>query len=139
MRLKVSLTTIFLASFLFLFSVSPVLAAPCAPGVASTTCEPPTLPQLEQLSVQVIGFVWVITGIVFFAIFVYNGYLYMFNKVEDAKKRMMQWIIGLLLILFSQPLITTVMRTMISDQSECYASLREPTFTFFFPQVCTTK
>lgn len=126
--------------------MAPVLAEQCAPGVTPASCpigsigcvpcEPQTLPELEGLVVQLIGFIWIMTGVVFFGLFIFNSYLYMFNKVEDAKKKMNQWIIGLLLILFSQPIVATVMKMIIREDTQCYESLRQPGFTFFFPQVC---
>jgi hypothetical protein len=146
MRLKFFLKTIILASFLFVFLISPTFAAQCAPGVTPrdcgintkncVPCEPESLPQLEIIAVQVIGLIYVLTGIIFFAIFIYNSYLYMFNHIEDSKKRMIQWIIGFLMIMFSQPIVATVMDVLIDDSTDCYSELQQPGFTFFFPQVC---
>jgi hypothetical protein len=146
MRLKIYFKIIFLASFLAIFFFGNVYAVKCAPGVtplpcpSGTTCaacEPEALPKLEEIVVQLIGLIWGLSGIAFTGIFIYNAYLYMFNKIEDAKKRMVQWLIGLLLILFSQPIVATVMKTMIPSGNTCYDSLRQTSFTFFFPQVCT--
>jgi hypothetical protein len=146
MRLKYFLKTIILASFLFVFILNPVFAEQCAPGVTPRDCgvntkdcipcEPPSLPSLELLGVRVIGVVYVLTGIIFFGIFIYNSYLYMFNNVENAKKRMIQWIIGFLMIMFSQPIVATVMDVMINSDAQCFESVKDPGFTFFFPQVC---
>ena len=128
MRPKSTIKILILA-FVVLISIFPLLsssvyAVDCGPGVTPAPCgtdtfcrpcDPPTLPNLELFAVQVIGVIWGLTGIIFFVLFIYNAYLYMFNKVEDSKKRMTQWIIGLLMILFAQPLVSTMMRLIISD------------------------
>jgi len=153
MRPKNFFKKIFLASFvLFALAFSlmaPAFAEDCQPGVTPLPCpsgaefcrpcDPPSLPHLEVIAVEALGFVWVMTGIIFFGLFVYNSYLYMFNKVEDSKKRMVQWVIGLIMILFAQPLIATVMETIIDKNTQCFEELRQPTFTFFFPTVCETN
>ena len=153
MRPKSKLKLVILASLVcislaIVFS-GQVHAVACGPNVTPIVCssadkycrpcDPPALPDLELFAVQTLGVVWGLTGIAFFGLFIYNAYLYMFNKVEDAKKRMTQWIIGLLMILFAQPVVSTVMKLIVSDTTTCYAELRQPSFTFFFPNVCTDE
>jgi hypothetical protein len=122
------------------------MAIECAPGITPAVCpsgqvcrpcDPPSLPQLEIVGARAIGLVWVFAGVAFFGLFVYNGYLYMFNRIEDSKKRMIQWIIGLLMILFSQPLVATVMGTLLAPDNNCYQELQGVNLTFFFPNACT--
>lgn len=150
MRPKSKIKLLILASVVFLFSLTlftsvasavecgiNVTPTVCPSGTFCRPCDPPSLPNMELFIVQALGVVWALTGLIFFGLFIYNSYLFMFNKIEDSKKRMVQWIIGLLMILFAQPLVATVMKLIITDKSTCYEELRQPTFTFFFPNICT--
>jgi hypothetical protein len=40
-------------------------------------------------------------------------------------------------LLFLFPIVNTILKAFVTDQSICYSELRDPTFQFIFPNVCT--
>src|SRR3989344_4537917 len=114
----------------------------CPPGNVSAECNPPTFRQLEFTLVRLIYALWGFSGVIFLALMLYNGYLYMFSggdeeKIREAQKRMVQWLVGIFLIFLSVPIVSTVMKIFIGD-GICYGQLQDPGFTFFFYDVCTS-
>jgi len=141
----------------FMFFVSPILttnarfdakaqdivSTPCPVDFVDPNCEPPRIQSLEIIAVRLLYTAWACGGLLFLILLVYVGFLYMTSagdqgKVETAKKRGGQWIIGILLFFFSQPIVATFMRGLISDNTDCFNDLRDPGFTFFFVDVCTS-
>ena len=141
----------------FMFFISPILttnarfdakaqdivSTPCPVDFVDPNCEPPRIQSLEIIAVRLLYTAWACGGLLFLILLVYVGFLYMTSagdqgKVETAKKRGGQWIIGILLFFFSQPIVATFMRGLISDNTDCFKDLRDPGFTFFFVDVCTS-
>ncbi|MFQ5493459.1 MAG: hypothetical protein ACE5DX_04840, partial [Candidatus Dojkabacteria bacterium] len=104
--------------------------------------DPPSIRELEFLAVRVLYAVWACGGIIFIMLLTYIGFIWMTSggsdeKIAEAKKRAGQWVIGFLLFFLAQPLVATLMRGLIADDSECFTQLQDPGFTIFFTDVCT--
>ena len=147
--LKISL--IFSILFLLLFPVV-VFAAPtaaeCQGPISSrpVDCPPPSLGDFQTSLVSLIGTAYAMTGLLFMGILIFNGMIYLVGYIEDAKyilgasiedaqKRMTQWLIGFLMIMLSYPLINGFMQLIVGT-NECYSKLNNPTVQFIFPTVC---
>ncbi len=119
-----------------------VITTPCPTDRFVADCEPPRLQELEVIAVRLLYAAWACGGIIFMVMLVLIGYTYMTSagdqgKVESARKRGGQWIIGFLLFFFSQPIVATLMKGLISGNTTCFKDLTDPGFTFFFNSVCT--
>jgi hypothetical protein len=123
-------------------TTTTVITTPCATEKYDPNCEPPRLQELEVIAVRLLYAAWACGGIIFMVLLVLIGYTYMTSagdqgKVESARKRGTQWIIGFLLFFFSQPIVATLMKGLISGNTTCFKDLTDPGFTFFFTSVCT--
>lgn len=109
-------------------------------------CLPPTLGDLQTTLVSLIGSIYALSGVMFMGILLYNGLIYLLGYIDDAKyilgatiedaqKRMTQWLIGFLMVLISYPLVNGFMQVIVGDSS-CYEKLNNPTVQFIFPEVC---
>jgi hypothetical protein len=109
-------------------------------------CLPPTLGDLQTTLVSLIGSIYALSGFLFMGILLFNGLIYLIGYLDDAKyilgasiedagKRMTQWLIGFLMVLISWPLVGGFM-SMIVGESECYDKLNNPMVQFIFPNVC---
>ena len=113
----------------------------CPPGVVSDTCQPPTLQQIEFTLVRLLYALWGSAGIIFLGLAIYNGFQYMFaggeeEKLRELRGKAIQWLVGLFLIFLAVPIVSTIMKIFIAD-GQCFGQLRDPGFSFFFPDVCT--
>ncbi|KXK26783.1 MAG: hypothetical protein TR69_WS6001000804 [candidate division WS6 bacterium OLB20] len=135
------LIVVVLPLFISAEPASAQVSEPCSLE-SSEPCEPPTIRELQYLVTRVIYAAWAFGGIVFMVLLVVIGGIYLTSagdqsKVEIAKKRAGQWVIGLLLYFLAYPISATLMQGLIAEDASCYENLRDPGFTFFFPQVCT--
>jgi len=148
------LLVLFTVGFFFLTFISfysPVKAqiADCSREFAEQTngitqeaydeqCTPPKLKDLQVLGARIIYFVW-IGGLA-----IWIGYQAMTSgadstKKEDLKKRGLYWFVGLIIFFASQPIAGTLIKTVVTTESSCYAEINEtPAFRFFFSEVCGT-
>lgn len=115
--------------------------ASCPVGSTDLNCNPPTLIEVQYTVVRLIYATWACGGFIFLILLLLIGWTYMTSggdsgKIEEAKKRGGQWIIGFLLFFLSRAIVATMMRGLIGD-NPCYNTLRDPGFTFFFNDVCT--
>ena len=136
---------------LVFFSFAPVAAhalygSDCPIDSIDPKCLPPNLTNLQTMAVSLIGTLYVTAGTLFLLILIFNGFLYLIGYIEDVKylfgasiedahKRMTQWLVGFLMIVISYPFINSMMQGIASD-SECYKNLNNPTVQFIFPTVC---
>jgi len=146
--LYVALLLLTLVLLPFVVSTEPTLAAgnitpPCDLN-SSEPCEPPRLNEVQYLVTRLIYTAWAFGGVVFMVLLVVIGGIYLTSagdpqKVETAKKRAGQWVIGVFLYFLAQPLTATLMRGLVSGDANCFANLQDPGFTFFFPNVCDVQ
>jgi len=132
----------------FVLSTEPSSAAgnitpPCDLN-SSEPCEPPRISEIQYLITRLIYTAWAFGGVVFMVLLVIIGGIYLTSagdpqKVEIAKKRAGQWVIGVFLYFLAQPITATLMRGLVSGDAECFANLQDPGFTFFFPNVCDVQ
>ena len=148
---KKLLKVIFLSVLLFVF-FSPVIThaeygTDCPIDSTDPNCQPPSLGDFQTMVVSLIGTGYALIGVVFMGILIFNGLIYLLGYIEDAKyilgatiedaqKRMTQWVVGFLMVIISYPLINTFMQGIVGE-SECYSKLNNPTVQFIFPTVCT--
>ncbi len=123
----------------FLFGIIKIYAQSLG-----TIDEPPRLFQLEGLLVQLIYVIWALSGLVFSALLGFLGFKHMISggdqqKEEEVKKKGKNWLIGLILVFLSYPVVLTIYKVIGIGQtnSECYKDIQTPGFHFFFPTVCT--
>lgn len=149
-----TLCIIFLTLFGFLnFAVLPVAAdlttyqQNCSTQNITEDCIPPTISDAQGLAFKLLVSAWSLAGVIFLVLLIYNGLIYLLGSweeskyilgasLEDVQKRMAQWGIGFFLFFLSYPLMNTMLKALVND-GDCYASLKEPGFTFFFPEVCS--
>jgi hypothetical protein len=108
------------------------------------------LQQAEFLVGQGIAALYGLTSVIFIGAFIYNGFIYILGyfpeskywfagaTIENASEKMIQWVVAIIIVLVSYPLVFTIITFLIPAGSTCYDNLRVPGFTFFFPSVCTT-
>lgn len=119
------------------------VSEPCSLD-SSEICEPPTIREIQYLVTRIIYAAWAFGGIVFMVLLVVIGGIYLTSagdqqKVETAKKRAGQWVVGLFLYFLAQPITATLMRGLVSSDASCFENLQDPGFTFFFPTVCDVE
>jgi len=130
------------------FAVEPTRVVCDTLNSSATNCLPPTLGDLQTSLISLIGTAYAMTGVLFMGILIFNGMIYLIGYIEDAKyilgasiedaqKRMTQWLIGFLMIILSYPLINGFMQGIVGT-SDCYSKLNNPTVQFIFPNVCKT-
>ena len=135
----------------FLISFAPVATYAlygknCPIDSIDPACQPPTLSDVQTFAVTAIGMTYALMGLLFTLLLVYNGLIYLIGywedakyilgaSIEDAQKRMSQWLIGFLMVIISYPLINTLMLG-ITGGDGCFKDLNNPTIQFIFPQVC---
>ncbi len=118
----------------------------CSVNSTSEACQPPQLSDIQTLTVNLLGTVWALGGVIFMGLLIYNGMIYLLGSWEEAKyilgasledvqKRMVQWGISFMIFLFSYPFMNSVLKFAVAD-SECYESLQSPVVMFVFPDVC---
>lgn len=118
----------------------------CSTNSIVAGCQPPKISDIQTLVVKVLTAAWSLGAVAFFALLLYNGAIYLIGSLEeseyilgvsikDVQKRMTQWGIGFFMFFLSYPLMNTILGIMVNN-TDCYAELREPGFTFFFPTVC---
>ena len=154
--MKRKLTQILVVSLFLVICFSPLIthalygSNDCqlnAAGVA--VCTPPTLGDLQTMLVSLIGMAYALIGVLFMGILIFNGAIYLIGyiedskyilgaSIEDAQKRMTQWLIGFLMVIISYPLINTFMKGIVGTSS-CYDKLNNPTVQFIFPSVCVKQ
>jgi hypothetical protein len=121
---------------------------PIGYGQVSGTCQPPTISDLQVTIVTVIGTMYGLVGLIFTGILVFNGMVFLIGyweeakyilgfSIEDSKKLMTQWMIGLLIVIIAYPIMNTLMKGIVGTTSNCYDKLNSPAFQFVFPTVCT--
>ena len=126
--------------FLIIYSPSVAYAVYGGEG------KPPTLSDFQTMAVSLIGTAYALIGTLFLGILVYNGIIYLIGYMEDAKyllgasiedaqKRMTQWMIGFIMVIISYPLVNSFMQGITGDH-DCYEKLNNPTIQFIFPEVC---
>lgn len=147
--LKISLIISILCLVLFpVVAFAAPTAAECQGPISSRPvgCLPPTLGDFQTTLVSLIGTAYSMVGVLFLGILLFNGMIYLIGYIEDAKyilgasiedaqKRMTQWLIGFLMVLLSYPLINGFMQGIVGDNA-CYEKLNNPTVQFIFPNVC---
>jgi len=108
-----------------------------------TADSPPRLRELEALGVQLVYFIWGVTGLIFTTLLIIIGVRYMLSAGDQQKQQALKdkgknWLYGLILIFISYPIVLTFYNvTGIGGSSECYQDIKTPGFHFFFPKVCT--
>lgn len=118
----------------------------CSTTGISEDCLPPQMSDIQVLIAKLLTTAWSLGAIAFFLILLYNGLIYLLGSWEDAEyilgasikdvqKRMSQWGVGFFMFFLSYPLMNTILGGLVAN-TDCYADLREPGFTFFFPTVC---
>lgn len=116
-------------------------------GKPDPDCQAASLLDAQLMVVQLIGTAWALGGLVFFFLLVTNGSLYLMSYIdelkyiikidpEDAQKRMIQWAIGFVLFFLSYPIVASLLKLIINENTSCYDKLRVPGFTFIFYDVC---
>lgn len=119
----------------------------CSANSVDPDCKPPNLFDVQLFVVQLIGTAWALGGLIFGALLIYNGTLYLMGyfeelkfvlgaSIEDAQKRMVQWGIGFVLFFISYPIVHSLLKFLVGT-NDCYEDLRVPGFTFIFYEVCT--
>ncbi len=116
----------------------------CGSGTTAyrATFIPPTLQQIEIWVRKIIYYVWLLVGTYSFLMLVYLGYQYMLTrgdvtKITEIRKRIINYIIGFLLVFLAVPILSTVFRVLGIDRSvDCY-DVAMPGFQFFFANLCT--
>lgn len=104
-------------------------------------CQPQRLDGLQDDIVRIIYVAW-LGGIIAFGIVVFIiGYNYMTSLTDSQKKaaqrkNIVYAIVGLVVLLGSQPLTAVFMQVFVTDDSECFGALNTPGLVFFFPEVC---
>ena len=126
-----------LISYLFFLSIAS------AQGLG-TLDSPPRLANLEGLFVQLVYIIWGVSGLIFAVLLAFLGFQYMTSggdaqKEEEIKKKGKNWLIGLVLVFLSYPIVLSIYKMIGigNANSECYKSISTPGFHFFFPTVCT--
>ena len=151
---KIKLLKISLIFFILSLVLIPaiIFAAPtteeCQDPISSRPigCLPPTLGDFQTSLVSLIGTAYAMVGVLFMGILLFNGMIYLIGyiedskyilgaSIEDAQKRMTQWMIGLLMIVLSYPFVNSIMKGIVGT-SDCYSKLNNPTVQFIFPTVC---
>lgn len=118
----------------------------CSVNGVSETCQPPSISDFQSLVAKIISTAWSLGAVVFFVLLLYNGTIYLVGSweeskyilgasLEDVQKRMTQWGIGFFMFFLSYPLMNTLLLALVAN-TDCYAALRKPGFTFFFPTLC---
>jgi hypothetical protein len=146
--LKILLVFFILYVVLVPIGVSALTPADCQGPINSRdpACLPPTLGDLQTTLVSLIGTAYAMVGVLFMGILIFNGLIYLLGyledtkfilgaSIEDAQKRMTQWLVGFLIVLISYPLVNGFMQLIVGDSS-CYEKLNNPTVQFIFPSVC---
>ncbi len=119
----------------------------CSANSTNPECQAASLLDAQLMVVQLIGTAWALGGLIFFFLLVTNGSLYLMSyndelkyiiKIdpEDAQKRMIQWAIGFVLFFLSYPIVASLLKLIINENTQCYDKLRVPGFTFIFYDVC---
>lgn len=108
-----------------------------------TADSPPRLRELEALGVQLVYFVWGVTGLIFTVLLMIIGGRYMLSAGDQQKQQALKdkgknWLFGLILIIIAYPIVLTFYNvTGIGGTSACYQDIKTPGFHFFFPTICT--
>lgn len=103
-------------------------------------CNPPTLQQIEFIVVRVLYAAWGFGGLGWGGYLIFIGTRFFSGdpqKIEEAKKRITMWIVGIFLFFLAVPILSTLMGILVNDSSVCFQELTDPGFTFFFRDVCT--
>lgn len=146
------LTVIMSVFMLTTFIIAPVKAdltdyqTTCSTTSISADCTPLKISDIQALVAKVLSLTWSLGAVVFFCILLFNGLVFLLGSwedaeyilgvsIKDAKKRMTQWGTGFFMFFLSYPLMNTALNLVVGD-SDCYANLKQPGFTFFFPNVC---
>ena len=102
---------------------------------------PPSLRVLEFWFVRVLYAIWAFSGIIFTFILIFQGFRYMTSLgnsgvIEDVMKRIRYWLIGLVLVFLSYPILNTVFGAIGLSDTECFNDIQMPAFQIFFPNAC---
>ncbi len=115
----------------------------CSATGEQATIRPPKLQQIEIWFVRVIYVIWALVGSLSFLFLVSLGYQYMLTKGDVTKitairQRVINYVIGLVLVFAALPILTTFFRVLgVNGQVQCYQFDTLPRFQFFFPELCT--
>ena len=147
--LLASIVSLFFLSILTIstFAVGTDYKESCSANSVDPKCNPPNLYDVQLFVVQLIGTAWALGGLIFGALLIYNGTLYLMGyfeelkfvlgaSIEDAQKRMVQWGVGFVLFFISYPIVHSLLKFLVGT-NDCYDDLRVPGFTFIFYDVCT--
>lgn len=119
----------------------------CSTQSTSEECKPLQIKDVQELVAKAISLLWSLGAVVFFLLLLFNGAVFLIGSwedaeyilgvsIKDAKKRMTQWVVGFIMFFLSYPIMNTLLQLLVTNDTDCYASLKEPGFTFFFPDVC---
>lgn len=143
--LKITLTIIILLVMVSSLFSNPVSAdikkfkETCSTNEVTEDCRPLKLSDAQILVSKILAVAWPMGALIFLVLLVINGIKYMTatssDGAKEAQKKMTQWLIGIFLYFLSYPIMNTILGALVGD-SPCYEDLKEPGFTFFFPEVC---
>ena len=114
----------------------------CIENPEHLDCQPARLREVQDVIVRLIYIAWAL-GIPLFGISAaVVGYQYMFagsseQKQQELRKRVGYIIVGVIIFLATYPVANFMMGLFVTSQSDCYAHIDTPGFTFFFPNVCS--
>jgi hypothetical protein len=133
MRLKIQILLFVLLGLLCFSSFA--LAGPISAGIQSvgTAVYGTTTPKAPQeLAGQIIRSALTFLGIIFVALVIYGGFLYMTSsgkedKVKKAKDMILAAVIGLVIVISAYAIANFVLKTIINTQGEGYTGAGAPT------------